>query len=275
MLLPTPALKLVMTKSSNESANAIIAPAATAGAMSGSVMWRNAPHADAPRSRAASSSCGSSDDRPRPDDDRHVRDAERDVGDRDLGERPVSAEQLPEEQQQAMPMTISGVTIGSRRSISIGAAAAVLEPRQPKPQQRPEHAEATTAIAATWSVTHSAPRMSSFGNSVGYQSSVKPGPVEVPPVRVEREDDQDDDGQEQEDIDDERVGRSASAIPTRPHQDRTSVRRLRIATNVPTIVTAIRMNPSAAPYGQSRPDRNSVWTSFATSSSAPRRAGPA
>ena len=34
--------------------------------------------------------------------------------------------------------------------------------------------------------------------------------------------------------------------------------------NVPTIVTAMRMNPSAEPCGQSRPDRNSVWTTLAT-----------
>ena len=46
-------------RSSNESANASIAPAATAGAISGSVTCQNAPRADAPRSRAASSSRGS------------------------------------------------------------------------------------------------------------------------------------------------------------------------------------------------------------------------
>ena len=46
-------------RSSNERAKASMAPAAMAGARSGSVTYRKAPQADAPRSRAASSTCGS------------------------------------------------------------------------------------------------------------------------------------------------------------------------------------------------------------------------
>ena len=33
--------------------------------------------------------------------------------------------------------------------------------------------------------------------------------------------------------------------------------------NVPTSVISMRMNPSAEPYGQSRPSRNSSWTTLA------------
>ena len=91
-----------MIRSSNDSAKLSSAPAATAGAMSGSVTWRNAAvrrrsqvarrllHARVERDRAAS-----------PDDDRHVADGERDVGDRDLQDRPVGLEHEREEQQQA------------------------------------------------------------------------------------------------------------------------------------------------------------------------------
>ena len=45
---PTPALNEVTTRSSNDSAKASIAPAATAGAISGSVTCQNAPRAEAP-----------------------------------------------------------------------------------------------------------------------------------------------------------------------------------------------------------------------------------
>ena len=71
-------------------------------------------------------------------------------------------------------MTISGVTIGRSRSTSIGAAPALPDPRQPEPEQRPERDRRDDRDAATWSVTPRAPRISSFENSVGYQSRVKP-----------------------------------------------------------------------------------------------------
>ncbi len=51
-----PALKLLITKSSIDSANASSAAAATAGIISGSVTSRNVCHGVAPRSCAASSS---------------------------------------------------------------------------------------------------------------------------------------------------------------------------------------------------------------------------
>ena len=50
-----PALKLVITKSSTESAKTSSPAASTAGAISGSVTFRNVVHSLAPRSIAASS----------------------------------------------------------------------------------------------------------------------------------------------------------------------------------------------------------------------------
>ena len=71
-------------------------------------------------------------------------------------------------------MTISGVTIGSSRSTSIGPRQRRPSRASPSPSSVPSATDAKTAIAATWSVTPSAPRISLFGNSVGYQSRVKP-----------------------------------------------------------------------------------------------------
>ena len=112
-------------------------------------------------------------DRPCPDDDRHVRHAERDMRDRDLGERSLPPNSVPKNSSRLMPMTISGVTIGSRRSTSIGPRQRCLTApgrgraasrARPTRRRRCRHLEGDPQ----------APRISSFRNSVGYQSSVNP-----------------------------------------------------------------------------------------------------
>ena len=133
-----PGVEAVMT-SRRRRAKAIIPPATIAGARErqGDVPER------APRRRAEVAGrlleVRIQADRPCPDDDRHVRDAERDVRDRRSarttpGRRTASTKNS----SRLMPMTISGVTIGSRRSTSVGRAPALLEPSQAEPQERPE-----------------------------------------------------------------------------------------------------------------------------------------
>ena len=158
---------------------------------------RKAPIADAPEVAGGLLEVRVQPDRPGADDDRDVRHAERDVGDRDLGERPLAAEHLAKKSSRLMPMTISGVTIGSSRS-SLRSA-----PRQRKPirasaeteQRARATVDAMTAMTATWRVTPSAPRRSLVGEQRRVPVEREAGPVEVPRDGVEAEDDQDDDRQ--------------------------------------------------------------------------------
>ena len=71
-------------------------------------------------------------------------------------------------------MTISGVTIGSRSSTSIGPRQCWPIRARPSPRSVPSATDASTATAATWRVTPRAPRIRRLANSVGYQSSVNP-----------------------------------------------------------------------------------------------------
>ena len=174
VLLPTPALKLVMTRSSNDSAKAIMPPAAIAGARSGSVTWRKVLTADAPRSRAASSRCGSS-----PIARARTMTATYDTQNVTCASEiwvndPWPPKTWEKKSSRLMPMTISGVTIGSSRRTSIGPRQRCPILASPRPSSVPSATDARTATSATWSVTPSAPRISSFWNSVGYQSRVKP-----------------------------------------------------------------------------------------------------
>ena len=71
-------------------------------------------------------------------------------------------------------MMISGVTIGSRRSVSVAPRRGTAGAPAPSPRSEPRIVDAITAMNATWSVTESASSRSRLANSFGYQSSVKP-----------------------------------------------------------------------------------------------------
>ena len=171
---PTPALNDVTTRSSNDSANASIAPAATAGASSGSVTCRNAPKADAPRSRAASSSCGS----------RFAARARTVIATYEMQNvmwareicqiDPFSPNSWVKNASRLMPMMISGVMIGRSRSVWTAPEPRNRSRASPIPSSVPRIVEPTTAIAATWRVISSACSRSVLFSSRGYQSSVKP-----------------------------------------------------------------------------------------------------
>ena len=76
-------------------------------------------------------------------------------------------------------MMISGVTIGRRRSVSVAPLPRNRSRASPRPRSDPRIVDATTAIAATIIVIRSASSRSSFANSFGYQSSVKPRQTNV------------------------------------------------------------------------------------------------
>ena len=73
-----------------------------------------------------------------------------------------------------MPMMISGVTIGSRSSVSVAPAPRNLSRARPRPSSVPRIVATITATNATWTVTHRASSRSRLANSFGYQSVVKP-----------------------------------------------------------------------------------------------------
>ena len=76
-------------------------------------------------------------------------------------------------------MMISGVTIGSRMSVSVAPLPRNRSRASPRPSRDPRIVDATTAIAATSKVIRSASRRSLFSSSRGYQSSVKPRQTNV------------------------------------------------------------------------------------------------
>ena len=133
---PTPALNDVMTRSSNDRAKASIAPAAMAGARSGSVTCRNAPNAEAPRSRAASSSCGF----------RFAARARTVIATYEMQNvmwaseiwpiEPVEPKSWKKNTSRLMPMMISGVIIGSRSSVWTAPEPRNRSRASPRPEQR-------------------------------------------------------------------------------------------------------------------------------------------
>ena len=71
-------------------------------------------------------------------------------------------------------MTISGVTIGTRRSVSVAPRPRNRTRASPSPSSDPSTVETRTATTATSSVTNSASVSWRFEKSLGYQSVVKP-----------------------------------------------------------------------------------------------------
>ncbi len=71
-------------------------------------------------------------------------------------------------------MTISGVTIGTSRSVSVAARPRNRWRASASPSNVPRIVETTTATAATRSVSNKASTTSSLAKSRGYQSSVNP-----------------------------------------------------------------------------------------------------
>ncbi len=133
---PTPALNDVTTRSSNDSAKASIAPAATAGAMSGRVTCQNAPVDDAPRSRAASSRCGSMP-RARARTTTATYEMQKVMWAIAIcPSDPFWPNSWPKKISRLMPMMISGVTIGSRISTSDAALPAEAHAGQGEAEQR-------------------------------------------------------------------------------------------------------------------------------------------
>ena len=73
-----------------------------------------------------------------------------------------------------MPMMISGVTIGSRMSVSAAPLPRNRSRASPKPRSDPRTVATTTATAATMSEVWSESSRSLLASSFGYQSRVNP-----------------------------------------------------------------------------------------------------
>ncbi len=85
---------------------------------------------------------------------------------------PLPLNSCPKNSSRLMPMTISGVTIGSSSSVSLDPRVRRPSRVSPRPSSVPSTVATITATSATWSVTMRAPMSSSFWNSRGYQRSV-------------------------------------------------------------------------------------------------------
>ena len=143
--------------------------------------------------------------------------------------------------------------------------AGAAEPEPGEAQARaasPGSSTPTTAIAATWIVTHSASIRPWLAKQLRVPVEGEAQPDEVPARDVEAEHDQDHDRGEQDRVDPDRE-RGQPAARSAPVTPMTSRRRLRSARSVPARVTTISRNPSADPYGQSRPLVKMTWTILA------------
>ena len=78
-------------------------------------------------------------------------------------------------------MMISGVTIGSRISVSVAPLPRNRSRASPSPSSEPRIVAPMIAMSATRKVTDSASRSWLLANNLGYQSSGEPEPDEVPP----------------------------------------------------------------------------------------------
>ena len=201
---PTPALNDVITRSSNDRAKASIAPAAIAGASSGTVTCRNAPNADAPRSRAASSSCGL----------RFAARARTVIATYEMQNvmcaseicpiEPVDPNTWKKNTRRLMPTMISGVIIGSRSRVWTAPEPRNRSRASPRPSSEPRIVEPTTAIAATCERDPERVHDVLVAEQRRVPVEREPAPDERPLGVVEAEDDQDDDRREQEEVDQRR-----------------------------------------------------------------------
>ena len=170
------------------------------------------------------------------------------------------------------PSTISGVTIG-RSSERLGRpVAAEAEPGQAEAEQRAEDGRHDHRDESDLDGRADRREQVVVGQQLAVPVRGEGVPHERPPRIVEREDDQHDDRGEQEREDEHRErGQQRVALAAhrrRPvsrgaHSPDISRRTRRRAMSVPTIVTTIRMNPSADPNGQSRPSRKRSWMTLA------------
>ena len=167
----------------------------------------------------------------------------------------------PKKMSRLMPMMISGVTIGSRMRTSEAPWPRNRLRARARPSSDPMIVDTMTATNATWSVRESASSRSLVGEQLRVPVGREPQPHEVPARHVEAEDDQDHDRGEQERVDQDGECRQPR-VPPGPHPN-VSWRSARIANRVPARVMTISMNPSAEPYGQSRPLVNRTWTILA------------
>ena len=122
--------------------------------------------------------------RPRADDDRHVADAERDVRQGQLENEPRASNSCEEEQQQAdRPMTISGVTIGSRSSVSVAARPRNRRRASARPSSVPRTVDTITVTAASRSVTEQRVEERVVGEQVRIPVEREPLPPKFAPSR--------------------------------------------------------------------------------------------
>jgi len=92
---------------------------------------------------------------------------------------PIAPKSWKKKISRLIPMRISGVTIGRRRSVSVAPLPRNLRRARPSPRSEPRIVETTTATAATTSVVLNASIRPAFSNRVGYQLSVNPRQTNV------------------------------------------------------------------------------------------------